>query len=347
MPSSQIPRFQCEVERQRFLEAAYTSNGGTSSSQTYPAQHNNDVNRMRQGGAGYLPPQVQNYQGGVERQRLGQAGGNSFGGIVGSSSNAASSTHQLCRNINNDNNGEEDNNSNNNGSSTIISSNNGSNNNIDNKNTNNNTSSNNNGSNNNIDNNNNTGSNNNGSNNNTKFNRPLPQIAIDAMTSWSNAHSSHVFPTRQQKEELAILGGITYKQVDKWFANLRVRQRKTKSPREIVAGRKRPASPVLRLQSSTTPVLPEQRDQEQPVLQLPRQSVLQSGQDGQQVSAAQPTVPQPDQGQPQSTQQTDLPNQQTPGNDILKDALDVCGIDLHSQSPLSDPQFAWLSDQWC
>ena len=51
VPSSQIPRFQCEVERQRFLEAAYTSNGGTASSQTYPAQHNNDVNRMRQGGA--------------------------------------------------------------------------------------------------------------------------------------------------------------------------------------------------------------------------------------------------------------------------------------------------------
>ena len=334
VPSAQIPRFQCEVERQRFLQAtAYNTSGGLSS---YPVQqqNNNDVSNPTWRQAGYLP-YVPTHHGEVARQRLGPTGGNSFGGIAKNASNVASSAQQpVCDDVtgNSNNNNEDAEDSNNNGSNDGRSSNN-----KDGSRSSGNNNNNNNGRN-----------NNNGintcSNINTKFSNPLPQAAIDAMTAWSNAHSSHVFPTRQQKEELAILGGITYKQVDKWFANLRVRQRKTKTPREIVAARRRPASPVLRLQ--TAAVLPDPLDHPSDQEQVP-QSTHQQGQDSQPVQQA---VLQPSQGQ-QSTStgpasQEKLP--QAPGNDLLEQALNMCDIDLHNQSSSNDSLFAWLSDpSWC
>jgi hypothetical protein len=43
------------------------------------------------------------------------------------------------------------------------------------------------------------------------------------MNEWFMEHQSNPYPTNEQKEKLAHLGGITIKQVTAWFSNRRNR----------------------------------------------------------------------------------------------------------------------------
>ncbi|KAK4469651.1 hypothetical protein MN116_007182 [Schistosoma mekongi] len=63
---------------------------------------------------------------------------------------------------------------------------------------------------------------------NLSRNRPLNQTALSAMEGWYSNHVDNPYPTTEEKEQLAALGGITVMQVSSWFANRRTRTANTK-----------------------------------------------------------------------------------------------------------------------
>ncbi|RNA33556.1 pre B cell leukemia transcription factor 1 [Brachionus plicatilis] len=59
----------------------------------------------------------------------------------------------------------------------------------------------------------------------------LPDEAVDIMNDWFQDHIHNPYPTMEEKEKLARLGGITVKQVNAWFSNRRNRSQNTKPKR--------------------------------------------------------------------------------------------------------------------
>ena len=58
---------------------------------------------------------------------------------------------------------------------------------------------------------------------NTIRHHQLPDHSVEIMNEWFMEHQSNPYPTNEQKEKLAHLGGITIKQVTAWFSNRRNR----------------------------------------------------------------------------------------------------------------------------
>ena len=59
----------------------------------------------------------------------------------------------------------------------------------------------------------------------------LPDKAVDIMNEYFNDHLNSPYPSHSEKENLAILGGISMKQVTAWFSNRRNRSQNTKPKR--------------------------------------------------------------------------------------------------------------------
>lgn len=59
----------------------------------------------------------------------------------------------------------------------------------------------------------------------------LSEQAVDIMNAWYDEHLNNPYPTIEEKERLANLGGITVKQVTAWFSNRRNRTQNTKPKR--------------------------------------------------------------------------------------------------------------------
>ncbi|BFZ07528.1 hypothetical protein BsWGS_10567 [Bradybaena similaris] len=61
-----------------------------------------------------------------------------------------------------------------------------------------------------------------------RHNEPLNQHAIGIMTQWFEDHIDNPYPSKSDKEKMAVQGGITENQVKSWFANKRNRTNNTK-----------------------------------------------------------------------------------------------------------------------
>lgn len=59
----------------------------------------------------------------------------------------------------------------------------------------------------------------------------LPDRALDIMNEYFDDHLNNPYPSLEEKEKLARLGGITVKQVNAWFCNRRNRSQNTKPKR--------------------------------------------------------------------------------------------------------------------
>jgi hypothetical protein len=59
----------------------------------------------------------------------------------------------------------------------------------------------------------------------------LPDQAVDLLNDWFDDHLNNPYPTMEEKERLAISGGITVKQVNAWFSNRRNRSQNTRPKR--------------------------------------------------------------------------------------------------------------------
>ena len=59
----------------------------------------------------------------------------------------------------------------------------------------------------------------------------LPDEAVDLLNEWFNEHIHSPYPTNEEKERLAMKGGITVKQVNAWFSNRRNRSSNTRPKR--------------------------------------------------------------------------------------------------------------------
>ena len=59
----------------------------------------------------------------------------------------------------------------------------------------------------------------------------LPDRAVDIMNEYFDDHLNNPYPSLEEKEKLAQLGGITVKQVNAWFCNRRNRSQNTKPKR--------------------------------------------------------------------------------------------------------------------
>ncbi|XP_076464429.1 uncharacterized protein LOC143296415 [Babylonia areolata] len=61
-----------------------------------------------------------------------------------------------------------------------------------------------------------------------RHNEPLNQKAVDMMYEWYRQHEDNPYPTKEEKEMMALEGGITTMQVKSWFANKRNRSNNTR-----------------------------------------------------------------------------------------------------------------------
>jgi hypothetical protein len=59
----------------------------------------------------------------------------------------------------------------------------------------------------------------------------LPDRAVDELNDWFDDHLNNPYPTSEEKERLAMRGGITVKQVNAWFSNRRNRSQNTRPKR--------------------------------------------------------------------------------------------------------------------
>ncbi|ELU17398.1 hypothetical protein CAPTEDRAFT_127420 [Capitella teleta] len=66
----------------------------------------------------------------------------------------------------------------------------------------------------------------------------LSPLAVKIMSCWYERNVVHPYPTPEACESLARSGGITTEQVQKWFANKRLRSKNTKSKRAVAQLRK-------------------------------------------------------------------------------------------------------------
>jgi hypothetical protein len=66
----------------------------------------------------------------------------------------------------------------------------------------------------------------------------LSPLAVKIMSCWYERNLVHPYPTPETCESLAQSGGITVEQVQKWFANKRLRSKNTKSKRDVAQLRK-------------------------------------------------------------------------------------------------------------
>jgi hypothetical protein len=51
----------------------------------------------------------------------------------------------------------------------------------------------------------------------------LPKESIEVMSRWFSEHSSHPYPTEQDKKALAAAANLREDQVNNWFVNVRKR----------------------------------------------------------------------------------------------------------------------------
>lgn len=61
-----------------------------------------------------------------------------------------------------------------------------------------------------------------------RHNVPLRNHAVTALTTWYEEHKQHPYPTQEERDELARIGGVTSAQVRCWFANRRARDSNTR-----------------------------------------------------------------------------------------------------------------------
>ena len=61
-----------------------------------------------------------------------------------------------------------------------------------------------------------------------RHNEPLKQKAVDIMFEWYQQHEENPYPSKEEKERMALNGGITTMQVKSWFANKRNRSNNTR-----------------------------------------------------------------------------------------------------------------------
>lgn len=67
--------------------------------------------------------------------------------------------------------------------------------------------------------------------NRTNRKQLLTEDAVELMNEWFEDHINNPYPQPEEKERLALLGGITVKQVTAWFSNRRNRSQNTKPKR--------------------------------------------------------------------------------------------------------------------
>ena len=61
-----------------------------------------------------------------------------------------------------------------------------------------------------------------------RHNEPLNQTAVNLMQVWYQEHLKNPYPTKDEKEQMALAGGISSMQVKSWFANKRNRSNNTR-----------------------------------------------------------------------------------------------------------------------
>lgn len=83
-------------------------------------------------------------------------------------------------------------------------------------------------------------------------NRQLNTRAVEIMTSWYEQHIDSPYPTDEEKQALADLGGLTVSQVKAWFANKRNRTHNTKPKKQKKQVEKKLLSICTELSSSNT-----------------------------------------------------------------------------------------------
>ncbi|KAH3775122.1 uncharacterized protein LOC127845684 [Dreissena polymorpha] len=83
--------------------------------------------------------------------------------------------------------------------------------------------------------------------------RQLSSRGIEVMTDWYEKHIDHPYPTDEEKQALANLGGLSLSQVKAWFANKRNRTNNTKPKKQKIQVEKRLISICSELSGNNRP----------------------------------------------------------------------------------------------
>jgi len=83
--------------------------------------------------------------------------------------------------------------------------------------------------------------------------RQLNGRAVDIMTNWYDKHIHHPYPTDEEKQALADLGGLSLSQVKAWFANKRNRSNNTKPKKQKLQVEKKLISICTELSGNSRP----------------------------------------------------------------------------------------------